>query len=164
MTAALVTERLALRVLTREDAGWITEHIVNPNVQQWLSGPPHPFTRVDAQDWLDTAALNPSYRAILADGEPLGVMSIAQNVLGYWLKESAWGQGYATEAARALIDWHFAQGGRDLTSGWHMGNARSSAVLRKLGFRDLERRTEYAPVHGCDVEVQKVTLSAPLRA
>lgn len=164
MTAPLKTQRLILRTLASGDAGWITAHIVNRKVQRWLSGPPHPFTYADAEEWLETSAANPACRAILCDNDPLGVISITKGDLGYWLKEAAWGQGYATEAARALVAWHFSQGGGKLGSGWHVGNARSGAVLRKLGFRETEIRQEYAPVLGCNVDVQKVALCAPLRA
>ncbi|MEM6275693.1 MAG: GNAT family N-acetyltransferase, partial [Pseudomonadota bacterium] len=136
----------------------------NPKVQRWLSGPPHPFALSDAVEWLRTSQGNPAYRAIVRDEEPVGVISIADLILGYWLKEAAWGQGYATEAGRALVAWHFAEVGGDLTSGWYLGNARSGAVLRKLGFRETEVRQEYAPVLGREVDVQKVALSAPLRA
>jgi [ribosomal protein S5]-alanine N-acetyltransferase len=55
--------------------------------------------------------------------------------LGYCLNEAAWGQGYATEAARALLQWAFdtldlnrVQAEADTR------NAASAAVLKKLGF------------------------------
>ncbi|MEM1099968.1 MAG: GNAT family N-acetyltransferase [Pseudomonadota bacterium] len=164
MTEPLETERLTLRVLGPGDAGWITEHITNPRVQRWLSGPPHPFKLDDARAWLETSAADPDYRAVICEAEPLGVISLAHGNLGYWLKEAAWGRGVMTEAATAFVAWHFARGGGALTSGWHLGNDRSGGVLLKLGFEKTEIRREYAPVLGHDVDVQKVALAAPLQA
>jgi Acetyltransferases, including N-acetylases of ribosomal proteins len=55
--------------------------------------------------------------------------------LGYCLEESAWGQGYATEAARALLLW--AYGTLDLNrvqAETDTRNVASARVLEKLGF------------------------------
>ncbi|MEO0678569.1 MAG: GNAT family N-acetyltransferase [Pseudomonadota bacterium] len=164
MTAPIETARYVLRTLRADDADWITAEITNPRVQRWLSGPPFPFARADAVAYLELAAGDPAYRAIEAGGEALGVVSLAKDNLGYWLKEAAWGQGTMTEAATALVDWHFAQGGGPLTSGWHVGNDRSGHVLLKLGFKKTEIRREYAPVLGHDVDVQKVELAPPLHS
>jgi ribosomal-protein-serine acetyltransferase len=57
--------------------------------------------------------------------------------LGYWLAEDAQGKGTMTMAARALVDWAF--------QGWGLHrveiraavqNARSRAVITRLGFRE----------------------------
>lgn len=55
--------------------------------------------------------------------------------LGYILKEAAWGQGYATEAARALLRWAFDT--LDLNrvqAETDTRNGASARVLEKLGF------------------------------
>ncbi len=55
--------------------------------------------------------------------------------LGYCLGEAAWGHGYATEAARALLTWAF--GALDLNrvqAEVDTRNAPSARVLEKLGF------------------------------
>ena len=56
--------------------------------------------------------------------------------LGYCLAEAAWGQGYATEAASALLAWAYAT--LDLNrvqAEADTRNAASGRVLEKLGFR-----------------------------
>jgi RimJ/RimL family protein N-acetyltransferase len=54
--------------------------------------------------------------------------------IGWWLAPFAWGQGYATEAARALRDFAFAELRLDhLSIVLHAENARSVAVARRLG-------------------------------
>ncbi|HXP57032.1 MAG TPA: GNAT family protein [Streptosporangiaceae bacterium] len=55
--------------------------------------------------------------------------------LGYCLAEAAWGHGYATEAARALLEWAFAT--LDLNrvqAEVDTRNVASARVLEKLGF------------------------------
>ncbi|MGP3968880.1 GNAT family N-acetyltransferase [Streptomyces sp. 6N223] len=54
---------------------------------------------------------------------------------GWTLRAEAWGHGYATEAARAWIEWGFARLDVPyLTAMIHPGNAASAAVARRLGF------------------------------
>lgn len=56
--------------------------------------------------------------------------------LGWLLYEGHEGQGYATEAARALRDWAFGAGGLEtLVSYFDAGNHRSIAVAERLGGR-----------------------------
>lgn len=60
--------------------------------------------------------------------------------LGYCLNEAAWGHGYATEAARLLLQWAFAT--LDLNrvqAETDTRNVESARVLEKLGF----------PIRGC---------------
>jgi [ribosomal protein S5]-alanine N-acetyltransferase len=55
--------------------------------------------------------------------------------MGYCLDDAAWGRGYATEAARALLVWAF--GTLDLNrvqAETDTRNAASARVLEKLGF------------------------------
>ena len=55
--------------------------------------------------------------------------------LGYCLSDAAWGRGYATEAARALLQWAFDT--LDLNrvqAETDTRNAASARVLEKLGF------------------------------
>ncbi|KEF34840.1 GCN5 family acetyltransferase [Deinococcus sp. RL] len=58
--------------------------------------------------------------------------------LGYLLAPDLWGQGRATELARALTEWHFAHPdprlGRDLLAFAHVNNGASRRVLEKVGF------------------------------
>lgn len=69
--------------------------------------------------------------------------------LGYCLDDAAWGQGYATEAARALLRWAFdtldlnrVQAEADTR------NAASARVLEKLGFEREGTLREDCVVNG----------------
>ena len=54
--------------------------------------------------------------------------------IGYRLARRAWGQGYATEAAREAVRFGFERGGlAEIVSMTAVGNVRSRAVMDKLG-------------------------------
>lgn len=55
--------------------------------------------------------------------------------VGYYLRPPYWGQGFATEAGRAVVTHAFGTlGARNLFAGHHPENAASGKVLEKLGF------------------------------
>ncbi|MEU8078746.1 GNAT family N-acetyltransferase [Catellatospora citrea] len=72
------------------------------------------------------------------DGEP---------ELAFELLRRVWGQGYATEAAVAVLDWARSSGhGRLWATVWDW-NTASRRVLAKVGFTETDRQ-EVHPVHG----------------
>lgn len=84
--------------------------------------------------WCSMFQWNPVYRS-------LGI--------GYCLREAAWGQGYATEAVRAMLQW--AYGTLDLNrveAELDTRNAASARVLEKLGFVREGLRREDCIVDG----------------
>lgn len=162
----ITTDRLTLRPLRAEDAPWIAREIANPKVQRWLTSPPHPYQLEHAEGFIAAKSADPGVRAITKDASPIGVVTLGhrgEDDLGYWLAEHAWGQGYMTEAAGALLDWHFANGGGEVESGWVTGNAGSARVLDKLGFWPTETHQTYSQFHGKEVPVERVTLAAEHR-
>jgi ribosomal-protein-alanine N-acetyltransferase len=77
------------------------------------------------------------------DGPLLGYVNFTEIVrgvfqacyMGYALAESAQGRGYMTEACRAAIDYVFREVRlHRIMSNYMPNNARSAAVLRRLGF------------------------------
>ncbi|MEM8592596.1 MAG: GNAT family N-acetyltransferase [Pseudomonadota bacterium] len=154
----LKTERLVLRLPEKGDAAWIAREIANPKVHRWLTHPPRPYTLADAHEWLARVAGDPLVRLIAFKGRPVGMVSITDGDLGYWLEEAAWGQGFMTEAAHALVAFYYETRGGELLSGWLDGNAGSEGVLRKLGFADTGTRMEHSAYHGRDVLAHRVRL------
>jgi len=78
-----------------------------------------------------------------ADGSVLGmaglVISVADGLgtIGYWLAESAQGEGLMTAAVAALVEEAFAGRGLNRVEiRAAQGNERSRAVARRLGFRE----------------------------
>jgi RimJ/RimL family protein N-acetyltransferase len=62
----------------------------------------------------------------------------AEYELGFHLRPEFWGQGYASEAARAVIRYAFTKlSAEALFAGHNPNNAASSKVLKKLGFQYL---------------------------
>src|SRR5262249_30861672 len=59
--------------------------------------------------------------------------------IGFHIVSREWGKGYATEAARAVMEhaFHFLKLPK-LFSGHNPKNANSAAILKKLGFRHVE--------------------------
>jgi RimJ/RimL family protein N-acetyltransferase len=65
--------------------------------------------------------------------------------VGYILKRSAWGNGYATEACRRLVQFAFEETELDeIVAVTDPRNAASQEVLGKCGFRDEGLRRAYA--------------------
>ncbi|MET1489679.1 GNAT family N-acetyltransferase [Uliginosibacterium paludis] len=73
--------------------------------------------------------------------------------LSYWLAPAVQGQGLASECIRALLDRHAQPGGcKRVVAAAAPGNARSLALLRRLGFLpadELPPRTVIPPDHPC---------------
>jgi RimJ/RimL family protein N-acetyltransferase len=144
----LATDRLILRRLTEVDVDHLVALDSEPEVMAYLSGgPPTPRGDVEAllgeliTDYARYRGLG-RYAAIeKATGEFIGWMSIRSDGsdevdLGYRLRTSAWGKGYATEGARALIDAAFTTYGIARVYATTMAvNARSRAVMERVGLR-----------------------------
>ena len=57
--------------------------------------------------------------------------------IGYFLKQSAWGEGYATEAGRRLLRMALEESRlTEVVATFEFGNAASRNVLKKIGFVD----------------------------
>ena len=150
------TPRLLLRPMTEADAEAAFVWLSDPVVNRYM---PYPlYTRVeDARAWL--SGLKPGCGEFgfvrKADGVLIGAGSIRQQEDGAWevgynLRRDAWGQGYATEAARALIAWaHTEQGATRFTAAHVTKNAASGNVLRKCGFRFV-RYGQYSRYDGSE--------------
>ncbi|WP_375261352.1 GNAT family N-acetyltransferase [Palleronia sp.] len=134
--AHLTTERLVLRPLRPDDADAVVAGVGNYDVAKWLAVVPFPYDRSDAESFLASTAAEARRTWAICDASGLcGVIS-AQDELGYWLARSAWGRGYAREAAEAVRDAVFADPTRKRLTVSHMvGNDRSEKVIRYLGFR-----------------------------
>lgn len=131
----LTTSRLRLRPVTEADAEAIVTAINEYEVARWLSRAPFPYARADALEFIAKNAGQAGQVWMIEDAGGLIGCIGRKREFGYWLTRSAWGQGYATEAGRAVLDLHFADPeAPGLLSGYHDGNARSAHVLEKLGF------------------------------
>lgn len=140
------TERLLLRPAWAEDAPALFAAIGDEAVVRNLARAPWPYRLADAEAFLGQprAPHDPSLLIFRrTDGAPLliGGIGIAADgdggsELGYWVARAHWGQGYASEAGRAMV-----AAARDalrldrLVAGHFLDNPASGRVLRKLGFK-----------------------------
>ena len=139
----LETERLTLRAPRFEDAKAIAALVNDRRIAENTLRIPHPYALADAESFIATANAADGERAflIIRGAAVLGACGIAkrngeQPEIGYWLGVANWGHGYATEAARALIDHAFADLGYDaLAGGARVSNPASRRVLEKCGFQ-----------------------------
>ncbi len=152
------TARLILRPLTPADAADVFEWVGDPLVNRYM--PYALYTSVaEAEAWIRRIEPEDCEFGfeLAATGKVIGAGSIGYNPdwdaydLGYNLNRAYWGHGYATEAARALIQWAYAElGARDFAASHATANAASGNVIRKCGFQ-FERYGEYARYDGSEV-------------
>ena len=139
----LETERLTLRAPRREDAKAIATLANDLRIAENLLRLPHPYGLADAERFIAgaNAGAGETEFLITHGTTVLGACGVGrrdgeQPEIGYWLGVAFWGRGYATEAARALIDHAFADLGYDaLVAGARVSNPASRRVLQKCGFQ-----------------------------
>lgn len=156
----LRTERLILRAPRARDARVVTKALNNLAVSRWLTVVPFPYGMTDAE-WFINKCLRDQIAAwfIWADDQFVGTIG-ADDGLGYWLAQDAWGNGYATEAAQAVVAHHFANTDADhLTSSYFDGNTASQHVLTKLGFADTGAKTHFSKAQNAEVPGRSMLLT-----
>jgi RimJ/RimL family protein N-acetyltransferase len=140
----LETERLVLRAPQLEDVKPMTLLANDLRVAQNTARLPHPYTEADAVQFIAAVAdgaTETSFSVTLCDGTLIGVCGLAPGryevpELGYWFGVPHWGKGYATEAARAVIDYGFGElSHQSIQAGARVSNPASRRVLEKCGFQ-----------------------------
>jgi len=166
----LLTRRLALRQFTAADVGNLLELDADPAVMRFIDKATKSRAEIESQvlprflayhrrhrdfgvfaadtradgafvGWFGLRPVVPSGDAWLWKDGPVdsGVAS-----LGYRLRRSAWGRGYATEGARALVRKAFTDLGIDEVIATTMAvNVGSRRVMEKAGLRYV--RTVHLP-------------------
>jgi RimJ/RimL family protein N-acetyltransferase len=160
MRVFLETSRLLLREFTDGDVDNLVELDADPEVMRYVTGGV-PTSRQEVTD-----EVLPAFLAYYRDSPGFGFWAVADQAtgeflgwlhfrpqeggypgepeLGYRLKRSAWGHGYATEASRALIAKGFAeQGVQRVTAEAMAVNLASRRVMEKSGLRYV--RTFHQP-------------------
>ena len=147
-TPMLETARLRLRPFTEADLDAIHALHSNPRVLRYWDSPPWK-DRGRAQRFIarckEIEQEGSGARLAIerqADGRFIGWCGVVEwnpdhrsAMLGYCLEESAWGHGFATEAASALLQWAFdVMDLNRVQSETDTRNAASARVLEKLGF------------------------------
>jgi RimJ/RimL family protein N-acetyltransferase len=148
----LETERLVLRRFTKDDVENLVALDGDPAVMRYITGGPATPRETLEHDHL------PHYLAYYERYEGYGFWAVVEKAsgeflgwfhfrphgeapadepeLGYRLRRSAWGKGYATEGSRALIRKGFTElGVRRVVAYAYGENVASTRVMEKVGMR-----------------------------
>ncbi len=156
------TPRLLLRPFQEADAADVYAYAKNPAVGPAAGWPPHK-DEAESLEIIRTVFSSPKVFAITLQetgrvigsigyiGEhPQGLQpDCPDDELGYALDEAHWGRGFMTEAARAVLDFGFADLG--LHRVWcshYIENRRSRRVIEKLPFQYQFDRAVDVPLLG----------------
>lgn len=143
------TERLLLRPGWADDAAALHDAIAHEAVAMKLARVPWPYGVDDAAAYLAAQAERAHPHMLIfarTAGKPRLVGGIGLEVtgraaeLGFWISPPYWGLGFATEAARVVVD--AARSSlpcRKLVAHHFVDNPASGNVLRKLGFYRTSR-------------------------
>jgi RimJ/RimL family protein N-acetyltransferase len=143
-TPVIETERLRLRAPRLDDAKTVAMLANDRRIAENAARIPHPYTFADAEDFISRVASSDAstvFAVTLAGAGVIGMCGVErlrgdEPEIGYWLGTPYWGRGYATEAARALIDHAFDDLQLErLTAGARVSNPASRRVLEKCGFQ-----------------------------
>lgn len=144
LAAPLTTNRLILRAPTLQDADTLAEIANNRRIAEQTRRMPYPYSKRDGIEWIEKAAasgdsaflvtLKPDGTIIGATGSAL--MEEGDTEVGYWIGETWWGNGYATEAVQAVVDHAFSTRPLERLYGrCRVANTASRRVLVKCGFQ-----------------------------
>ena len=134
--------------------------------------PPH--RRIDADGHPTVAELEEAIRThqpsaidllaaeLKADGDVIGYCGLNDSgrgsgrepELAFELLRRVWGQGYATEASLAVIEWARSSGYARLWATVWEWNVASRRVLSKVGFTEAERTED--PAYGTNILTTRV--------
>ncbi len=145
----LTTDRLHMRGFQLSDASEIQRLAGTYEVAEMTLNIPHPYINGMAEIWIEShqeeydAGMSVIFALCDKKTEQLlGAvgLTITQRFnraeLGYWVGQPFWGQGYATEAARAIVNYGFEALNLNKVTASHMTrNPASGRVMEKIGMK-----------------------------
>ena len=156
----LVTPRLVLREYRQTDFEAVHRFASDPEATTFVTWGPNTEdeTRGFIEGWLAEHAAVPRTGFTLAmtesSGRPFGSVGIYRDgphhaELGFAVSRDRWGQGYATEAARAVLEFGFADlGVRRIWATCRPENVGSCRVLEKIGMIREGHLREHVLIRG----------------
>ncbi|MBB3763135.1 GNAT family N-acetyltransferase [Sphingomicrobium lutaoense] len=138
------TPRLLLRPGWADDAPALARVLADKQIVMQLANAPWPYGLEEAEAFLSSPRdpVLPTFLIVRrTEGAPelVGACGLARRPsgaveLGYWIARAHWGKGFASEAARAVIEIARTLGLRQLEASHAIDNPASGRVLEKLGF------------------------------
>jgi RimJ/RimL family protein N-acetyltransferase len=133
------------------------------DVARMLSRVPYPYSEADAESFVAQALPHRFVVQRKQDGLFMGMIGLHSEddyEFGYWLGKPFWGQGYATEAARRLVNFAFAELDRETVhAGWFYDNPASGHILAKLGARHDGSRMRECRARGIKILCHEMLLT-----
>ncbi|MDV2685560.1 GNAT family N-acetyltransferase [Alkalihalophilus lindianensis] len=140
------TNRLLLRLFNETDAPEVTKLCNNYNLYKNTLYLPYPYSIEDALSWmknhLDHFNENKSYEFAITDkvtGKLLGAIALTNNQrfnhgeMAYWIGQEYWGNGYATEAAKGILQFAFVEKNYNkVFARYFNSNSASGKVIEKI--------------------------------
>ena len=147
-TPRLITERLLMRPITRDDIDFIFELFKRSETNKY-SEYPDLKTRDEAVEMYESylkPGFNDHFRVIIENkdtGTPMGTIGLykysethRRAEMGYDLLKEYWGNGYISEAVRAITNYGFNDLGLiRIEATVDQENSRSIRVLERAGFK-----------------------------
>ena len=151
------TERLLIKTPEIDDKFELTQLINDKDVIKWLSEIPFPYTLSHAEEFIERSRervlKQESYNfMIFQDKKMIGGIGLSEFnnkscQVGYWLGKKYWGNGFATEALKSILDFGFDQLNLEkIYAAYKIGNEGSIRVLTKCGFEYFRKKYEYDSV------------------
>ena len=152
---ALRTSRLKLDLVSPDDADVYHPLMADGALTRFLAWAPHADVAQTRRVLCSLAAARDADRGVhwairTAGGTLTGLVSLIdlryrhltwrleRAELAYWIRPDEQGQGYATEAGRAVLDFAFSHVGLHKVLVAHAtGNGASAAVAQRLGFSEV---------------------------
>ena len=145
----LITDRLLLRPFTLADAPLVQLLAGDRDIASNTLNIPHPYEDGMAEEWISTHHEKfergelVNFAIVLRNDDVLiGAIGLVINQqhenaeLGYWIGKPYWGNGYCTEAAKAVLHYGFTALGLNRIHAFHMSrNPASGRVLEKIGMK-----------------------------
>jgi RimJ/RimL family protein N-acetyltransferase len=140
----IATARLRLRVPGEHDIAGLVRLAGDRRIARMLASMPHPYGTAEARAFIARARSGEGGRHFAVVGRTDGALIGGAGLmtreggaeLGYWIGVPCQGQGFATEAAQALVDHAFGDLGLpNLQAYCRVLNDASRRVLHKCGFQ-----------------------------
>ena len=163
------TERLLIKTPEIDDKFELTQLINDKDVIKWLSEIPFPYTLSHAEEFIERSRervlKQESYNfMIFQDKKMIGGIGLSEFnnkscQVGYWLGKKYWGNGFATEALKSILDFGFDQLNlEEIFAAYKIGNDGSKMVLSKCGFEYFRKKCEYDSVLNEEALLTEVVL------
>jgi len=156
-------ETVTLHPVEEDDAHFLQRLVNDPRVRRGI-GTVEPTSLAEEQDYVESVGEGDGTQFLVrADGDRIGTIGLhdvtathGNGEIGYFFAPDAWGNGYATDAARTVADYAFtARRLHKVYARTFAFNDASARVLEKVGFEREGVHRDQAFVDGEYVDVYR---------